>query len=206
MFFSFAQSLSVLAITFILWGYADSACLAKKPKDSELAKEANNQEKVEGHGWVKGRIVIQAPTNTVWYSVHEERKSDPDMAYSKILEQRDNETTLEQKFVLIPMLGTSTCLMKQKEIPLQRIDYKLVKSDHFKAMEGSWILTPGSDGKSTELELFSYIDLGLPIPHFIVNATLSKKIERRLRHVKSMAEHLHKDVAQKSIVPVKQTH
>src|SRR6516165_10645527 len=141
--------------------------------------------------WVKGRVTINAPASTVWYSVHEERKNDPDLAYSKVLEQSENVATLEQKFVLLPMLGSSVCVMKDTEIPLQRIDYYLLKSDHFKAMEGSWILTPKPDGKTTVLELNSHVDLGIPVPRWFVNATLAKKIERRLNHVKQMAEKMH---------------
>ena len=43
----------------------------KEPKQSEHAKKL-------GHDWVKGRIVVKAPASTVWYSVHEERRSDPE--------------------------------------------------------------------------------------------------------------------------------
>ena len=157
--------------------------------------------------WVKGRVTIKAPASTVWYSVHEERKNDPDLAYSKVLEQQsEHEATLEQKFVLLPMLGSSVCVMKQLEIPLKRIDYYLLRSDHFKAMEGSWVLTPSPDGKSTVLELNSHIDLGIPVPRWFVNTTLSKKIDRRLNHVREMAEKMHAGVvAEKSGLPLKQT-
>jgi len=160
-------------------------------------KEVKKKERVRsvGHDWIKGRALVRAPISTVWYSVHEQRKRDPDLAYSKVLEQSGNESTLEQKFVLLPIFGSSVCVLKNVETPLERIDYRLLRSDHFKAMEGSWILTPSSDGKSTMLELISHIDLGLPIPHCIVNATIAKKIERRLNNIKEMAEGMHADVA-----------
>lgn len=173
------------------------------PTESNLAKETachGRALKVREHGkakqsdWVKGQVTIKAPPSTVWYSVHEERKKDPDLAYSKVIEQCENEATIEQKFVLIPMLGSAVCLMKQSEVPLKRIDYYLLKSDHFKAMEGSWILTPSADGKSTVLELNSHIDLGMPVPRWFLNSTLSRKIDRRLSHVKTMAEKIHAGV------------
>jgi hypothetical protein len=144
--------------------------------------------------WVRGKVVVKAPVRAVWYSVHEERRSDPDLAYSKVLEKSENEATLEQKFVLIPFFGSSVCVMKDIEIPYERIDYHLIKSDRFKAMEGSWVLTPSQDGKSTTLELSSHIDTGMPLPRCLVNATIARKIDRRLSFVKKMAEGLHTGV------------
>jgi len=164
---------------------AEKPCHTLKMRQHGKTKESD---------WVKGKVTINAPASTVWYTVHEERKNDPDLAYSKVLEASEHEATLEQKFVLLPMLGSSVCVTKQSEIPLKRIDYYLLRSDHFKAMEGSWVLTPNPDGKSTVLELNSHIDLGMPVPRWFLNATLSKKIDRRLNHVKEMAERMHAGV------------
>ncbi len=151
-------------------------------------------------GWARGKISIKAPADTVWYTVHEERKHDPDIAYSKLLERNDNECTLEQKFIFLPVVGSAVCVMKQNEIPLRRIDYRLIKSDHFKALEGSWVLTPSIDGKSTILCLSSHVDLGLPIPLpcGMLNNILTKKIQRRLQHIKVMAEAANSKVAETS--------
>lgn len=187
-----------LACLFLVSSHCSTAIAA--PAENELVNDIRGSEhflksrehvKVKPRDWVTGKVTIKAPVSTVWYSVHEERKKDPDLAYSKVLEQSEHEVTLEQKFVLLPMLGTSVCVMKDTEIPQQRIDYHLLKSDHFKALEGSWVLTPSADGKSTVLELSSHIDLGIPVPRCFVNGALSKKIERRLDHVKTMAEKMH---------------
>lgn len=151
---------------------------------------------------VKAQIVINAPREVVWQSVHEERKHDPDLAYSKILKEEPNATTLEQKFVLLPVIGTAVCVMDTAEVPLQRIDYKLVKSDRFKAMEGSWVLTALEDGKKTALELSTHIDLGMPVPRAFMNAVTAKKLEKRLNRVKQMAETTHaRAIAQKGNAP-----
>lgn len=171
----------------------ESSLVSEKACHSSAMKmKLREHGKSKDSDWVKGKVTIKAPPSTVWYSVHEERKNDPDLAYSKVLEQHsEHEATLEQKFVLLPMLGSSVCVMKNSEIPLKRIDYYLLRSDHFKAMEGSWVLTPSADGKSTILELNSHIDLGMPVPRWFINSTLSKKIDRRLNHVKDMAEKMH---------------
>ncbi|PWT96792.1 MAG: hypothetical protein C5B53_08950 [Candidatus Melainabacteria bacterium] len=212
----FGRRATVLAtvatsLVFVLAYQSRAAEPTGAPGENRLAGEKachTGALKMRQHGkskesdWVKGKVTIKAPASTVWYSVHEERKNDPDLAYSKVLEQQsEHETTLEQKFVLLPMLGSSVCVMKQAEIPLKRIDYYLLRSDHFKAMEGSWVLTPNPDGKSTVLELNSHIDLGIPVPRWFVNATLSKKIDRRLNHVKEMAEKMHAGVVAEKKTP-----
>jgi hypothetical protein len=137
---------------------------------------------------VKAQIKIYASPSVVWQVVHEERKHDPDIAYSKTISEGNNEFLLEQKFTLLPVIGTSVCQMQQKEIPECRIDYKLVKSDRFKVMEGSWVLTPSADNQSTTLELTTMLDLGMPVPRALVNHVTAKKLERRLHHIKQMAE------------------
>lgn len=144
---------------------------------------------------VKSKILIKAPPEVVWYSVHEERKHDPDIAYSKVLEQGTNEQKLEQKFCLLPVIGSATCVMHHTEVPNQRIDYKLLKSDHFKAMEGSWIFTPAENGKATVLELSTHLDMGVPVPRLIFNNLTQKKLDKRLAHIKELAEGVHSKVA-----------
>jgi ribosome-associated toxin RatA of RatAB toxin-antitoxin module len=144
---------------------------------------------------VQSKILIKAPPEVVWFSVHEERKHDPDIAYSKVIEQGVNEQKLEQKFCLLPVIGSATCLMHHTEVPNQRIDYKLLKSDHFKAMEGSWIFTPAENGKATILELSTHLDMGVPVPKMIFNNLTQKKLDKRLAHIKEMAEGMHAKVA-----------
>lgn len=155
------------------------------------------QARPNGRRWVTAKIKIDAHPSLVWDAVHEERKTDPDLAYSKVVEENNNEKTLEQKFQLLPVIGTSVCLIKSTEIPHKRIDYYLLKSDRFKAVEGSWILQAMEDG-STVLELGSYIDIGMPAPRSIVEGVASKKLERRLGHVRKFAEAKAKAIAQKS--------
>lgn len=137
---------------------------------------------------VTAKINIACPASIVWQVVHEERKHDPDLAYSKVISERNNELLLEQKFCLLPVIGTSVCQMKQKETPGARIDYKLIKSDRFKVMEGSWVLIPSEDKQSTTLELTTTLDLGMPVPRGFINHIAYRKLEHRLRHIKEMAE------------------
>lgn len=143
-----------------------------------------------GHRRLRARIHISAAPHVVWETVHEERKTDPDLAYSKVLESKGNNSLLEQKFQLIPVVGTSVCVMKNSEVPGHRIDYSLVKSDRFKALEGTWIVSAVPDG-STILELSSYIDMGLPVPRGMLEAVAGKKLASRLQNIRKMAEQAH---------------
>ncbi len=168
------------------------------PDKSETNVKVSSEKRTGNRTWVTASTVINASPHIVWETVHEERKKDPDLAYSKVLEQGKNECRLEQKFVLIPVLGTAVCEMHNSEVPLKRIDYKLIKSDRFKAMEGSWVLTASPDGKSTTLELSTHIDLGIPVPEQLTTNATKKKLSKRLNNVKNMAEKTHAQLAAQS--------
>lgn len=167
-----------------------------KSEDKAAEATVKTEKRAGDKVWHSAKILIKAPPKTVWETVHEERKKDPDLAYSKVLEQGVNECRLEQKFQLIPVIGTAVCEMHNSEVPLQRIDYKLLKSDRFKAMEGSWVLTPSEDGRHTFLELSTHLDMGVPVPGPLMSSVTTKKLARRLGNVKKMAEQSHARVAQ----------
>lgn len=178
----------------LLPGYVgDRLSKAKKETPAQAAPSVQAEAPVQknlnsGKPRVKASITIKAPPEVVWDAVHEQRKSDPELAYSKVLKQGVNEAVLEQKFMVIPVIGSAVCTMNTQEVPNRRIDYQMIKSDRFKAMEGSWVLTPSADGKTTTLELSSHIDLGLPVPRAMMNGVTHKKLERRLAHVRELAE------------------
>lgn len=174
-------------------------CLTAKAADGDKTegqkgtqKEAvvSLEKQPNGHRWIKARILIRASSHVVWETVHEERKKDPDLSYSKVLTQdENNQSTLEQKFALIPIIGTATCVMKNSEVPFERIDYSMLSSDRFKAFEGSWVLSPGVEPNETYLELSSYCDMGLPfVPRGMIEGVTGKKLQRRLDNVRTMAE------------------
>jgi hypothetical protein len=158
-----------------------------------------SEDHANGHRWVTAKILINASPHVVWQTVHEERRRDPDLAYSKVLNCKDNDSTLEQKFTFLPVIGTAVCVMHDIEIPNQRIDYTMVSSDHFKAMEGCWELTPAQDGSSTYLSLATYCDMGFPVPRSFLDGITARKLQRRLSNVKAMAEAEQLRVAQQKV-------
>lgn len=180
---------SLFLVSLSANGYAaDGTCLQTQKQSNNDAAVVSSEQKANGHRWVTARILIKANPHVVWDTVHEERSRDPDLAYSKVLSAGKDQATLEQKFSLIPVIGTAVCVMKDTEVPYERIDYSMVSSDRFKAMEGSWVLSPGEDANTTYLELSSYCDIGLPIPRPMIESVTAKKIQRRLGNVKQMAE------------------
>ncbi len=148
---------------------------------------------------VRGCIEIKAPAPVVWEAVHKERASDPDLAYSKVVEKQGDKIMLEQKFNGMPVIGQAVCLLEQTETLNKRIDYKLVKSDKFKALRGSWILTELPEGM-TRLELHSVLNTGLPFSEHIINCLLKGRINKRLERVKISAERIVEANA-KSVAP-----
>src|SRR5579883_1945993 len=76
---------------------------AEKAKLEKGQVVIGTQNKANGRRWVTAKIRISAQPNVVWEAVHEERKTDPDLAYSKVVEENKNEQTLEQKFQLLPV-------------------------------------------------------------------------------------------------------
>ncbi len=141
-----------------------------------------------GHHALKIRIYIDAPANLVWDAIRENRASDPDVQYSKFTEISDTERLLEQKYNAIPLLGSTTCLLKLEEKLNQSIDYNLVKSDRLSEFEGSWVLTKADDERGTVLELSNHLKLNLPVPQRLIDAFSAPKMKARILFVKNLAE------------------
>lgn len=140
-----------------------------------------------GHRWVKAKLLIKASPEVVWQSIHNEQNADQDLVYRKILSHGINDVVSEQKLHHLPIIGTAVSTMHTTEVPMKRIDYTMIKSDRFKALEGSWVLSPGPN-KSTYLELSSYCDIGIPVPRPIRDGITVKKLEKRLANVKKNSE------------------
>ncbi|MBX9770924.1 MAG: hypothetical protein K2X29_06115 [Candidatus Obscuribacterales bacterium] len=145
----------------------------------------------------KASLLIKATPEQVWHAILDVPESD-DMAYSKQIERKGNVAIIEEKYVKLPIIGEAIAVIKQTEDPFKRIDFELVRSDKFKAMEGSWVLTPMDNGKHTLVELSSYTDAGVPIPRFIIDITTKQRVKGRLQEVQAF---LHKAQHSVSTVP-----
>ena len=96
---------------------------------------------------------------------------------------------VEETFDNLPLVHSTTCLFRERETPLQRIDYQLVESSNFKKLEGCWVLKPVSNS-CTIVEVHSSLETGihLPFAHKIANDINRKKCKERLQRIKTLAE------------------
>jgi len=184
----FAAAASITALCFAMASH--SPAIARNNSGPEVGSSTEQVTCLQSsHPRVKAQIKIYAPPDEVFRCIHEARLKDPDLVYSRVVEQiSPTQCKLEQKFDFLPFIGSSVCLMYNTEVPNQRIDYHLIKSDHFKEMAGSWVLTPLDNGQVTQLELFANIDMGLPLPKSFMNSFTSKRLHKRLVIVKTLAE------------------
>jgi hypothetical protein len=137
---------------------------------------------------VAARITIDAPVDVVWKTVHIERDAAPNLVYNRLVKSENNESIFEQKWNVVPFVSRTTCVMDEKDFPEERIEFKLLKSDEFKTMEGAWVFTPINEGKSTLLELTARLKLRRVSSKALVKLIARRKMIQRLEHVKKLCK------------------
>ncbi len=135
---------------------------------------------------VSNSTTIDAPVKAVWEAMRTLRRNDP--AHRKVLSSGNGDYVVEEKFDGIPVLGEAICTYKEHEVPMQRLEYSMIKSDKLKAFDGEWQLSPTADGK-TNLKLSSRTDAGICIPfaNRIIRSRTAKSITQRLEEVRDIA-------------------
>ena len=69
-----------------------------------------------------------------------------------------------------------------------RIDFHRISGD-LKQEEGTWVLTPTSDGSGTVVEYEMYLDPGFWIPQALINRSLRKDLPAALAGLRERVEH-----------------
>ncbi len=179
---------SVLAISALSALVSCPAFAGKTLKQTSTAHYRHRGDLISTH------IEIDAPVEVVWKMVHTEREKAPNLVYSKLQKEEQNLQIFEQKWTIVPFVRTTTCVIEEKEIPNQRIDYRVVNSNQFKVMEGSWIFSSSEDKQSTKLGLTTHMELRGFAPAAIVKVLAKRKMEQRLAHIKKLAEKPHADL------------
>jgi hypothetical protein len=149
---------------------------------ASLPAKASNTDAV-----VSESATINAPVLDVWEAMKTIRKNDP--AHRRVLSSGGGDYVVEEKFENIPVLGDATCTYKEHEIPMQKVQYSMIKSDKLKAFEGEWELSPSADGKQTTVKLSSRTDAGMRIlfAERITRSRTAKSIAIRLAEVSEIA-------------------
>lgn len=133
---------------------------------------------------VVSSIVINAPRPLVWKTITDDKKFG--FTFKK-REANSNEAIIEEKFPSIPFMGTVSMLIKISVKENEILKYDLLESEHVKTFKGDWKLSTVGENK-TNFKISSYVDAGLPVPRFLVNAFLKGRINKRLRKAKTLAE------------------
>ncbi|MDZ4835788.1 MAG: SRPBCC family protein [Candidatus Melainabacteria bacterium] len=131
-------------------------------------------------------------------------KAKPEVVYCAILKLRDesketvkevsregqHSCVLEETFEGLPVIGTAKCTYKEVYVPNKKIEYSMLKSEKFRAFEGTWQLSPSEDGESTNLSLTSFVDVDLPVPFAkqLTKMTTMRGVKRRIKLVRDMCE------------------
>jgi hypothetical protein len=136
---------------------------------------------------ISDSVIVKARPEFLWWSLHEARTKEPGFTSSKILSEKGDNSVLRQTFK-VPLLGEVTCTLALADSPPNRSDYKLIQSDTFSKFDGSWTLTPCSDGKSTKLGLSCDACPKRAVPQFLLRIVIAKKIKKRLDFIKALAE------------------
>jgi hypothetical protein len=136
---------------------------------------------------VSNTATINAPVKAVWEAMRTLRKNDP--AHRKILSSGGGDYVVEEKFENIPVIGDAICTYREHEVPMQKLEYSMIKSDKLKAFEGEWDLTPSADGKQTSVRLSSRTDAGVRclFADKITRSRTSKSIAERLDEIREIS-------------------
>ncbi len=140
-----------------------------------------------GFKGVSAQIVVKSDPQRIFEAIRELRHQGK--VSVTVLSSEGNTDTLEEKWDDLPIIGHAFCRYRETYVPFERIEYKMIDSDHFKAFEGRWTLTRQNDG-STLVALSSYVqtDLNVPFGHQLTNFTTMRNIHKRLDEVKRLCE------------------
>ena len=181
-----------------------SGCIASPEalaKSAPSPVQLSQTKTAAGKRLIKATVKINAPPELVWEAIHQERNHDPSVIYTQTFDEKPGEYSLKQKYNLLPGFGTAECVIRNLEIPHKRIDYYLIQGDNFKKMEGSWVLTSMDAGKSTLLELTTYVETVFSIPRFFLDSVTSRKAEKLVASTKRHAESMHQPVVVGNAIP-----
>lgn len=171
------KSRRLIAVTALLVLNCPFFAMPVRAERSEISPDASSS-----------RIVVKACPEKVYKSILKLRNRTPDTI--KELSHGANHSLLEETFPDLPVVGKAKCVYKETYEPFDRIGYKMVSSDKFKAFEGEWRLKPLSGGIETEVSLSSFVDLALPIPFGkqLTRMQTARGVKKRLKQVKTDSE------------------
>lgn len=163
-----------------------SACALLSVGDSSIPARGADIDK--GFKGVSRSITVKASPQACYEAIHHLRKQA--VSTVKELSKTEGDAILEETFLNLPFVGKAVCTYEERYVPGKSIEYKMIRSDKFKAFEGKWELNETAEKMETEVRLSSFVLLDLPIPFLrqITNTQTLKGVKERLNAVKTCAE------------------
>lgn len=169
-----------LVVAFAIMFSCSAASAGDNPLQSIFVNKNNPH-------YVSARQIIYAPRATVFESIKKNRKEDPALVFSRVLEKQGNVRKLQERRSM-PFIGHADYVLWVKLVPNQEIDYRLVQSGDFKEYNGLWKLTDGQTPNSTNVELKHRMRLTTPVPDVVLSQLVQEHVKRKVMDVKRNAE------------------
>lgn len=133
-------------------------------------------------------IKIEAPPEAVFEALRNYRTAAID--HRKLISFDGKNAIIEEELQAVPMYGKVHCLWLEKEIPYERIDYTLLKSNKLSSGSGSYIISNPEGHGASVLELVSQLQsqCHMPLAREISLAASRKDMRARLQYIKHLAE------------------
>lgn len=131
---------------------------------------------------------IAAAPDRVWQAIKERRQSDSN--HRKMLSYNGHTAIIKEMFSAMPILGDTFCTYEEDEImPLRRLEYKLLNSNHLHQFQGTWLLSSGFKANTTIVSLSSSIDPDIRFPFWrkIATRALLNNLQQTLKEVSDLA-------------------
>jgi hypothetical protein len=173
------QVVPALVLVFLLAAGMAGADEKQAVEDGAAERKAHVSQKLSA--------TVKARPEFVWSSIHEARTKYPGLVSAKVISEDERGSVFEQQFV-VPFLGDSTSRFALSDSPPNRVDYKLLDSNIFSVMDGSWILASELGGRSTSVEVSCHITAKRILPKWLLKMMLERKLAKQLDFVKTTAE------------------
>ncbi len=136
---------------------------------------------------VESSLIINASPQCVFEHFQSSRTMEP--TRRKLVSNEGNVAVIEENFEDVPFIGKVKCTYEETETPCKRIEYKMIKSDKFKAFEGVWDLTPTPEGTTlVKLHANTESKINVPFAAALGNPSALKDVQRRLKNLKTWTE------------------
>lgn len=165
-----------------------------KPRKSSLLLAAGAvvlmQLPAQARVQLEDTVNVNADMSTVWQALKDYQKEGK-LFDKRITKETGNDTSINEDFIKLPIVGTTTLDYVESRKGNDRVDYWLTGSKILNVFKGSWQLSKNENGGTT-IKLTTDIDSWMPVPlkNKILRNNTMPGMKKRLYYVKTHAEEL----------------